>query len=456
MSAIQQLHANQDDALARLMEALKIPSISTDPKWAADCAKMAAFYQAELASIGFDARCVNTGGHDFVLAKSPQKAGAKHVLFYGHYDVQPVDPIELWTRDPFDPAVIERDGVMVIHGRGSSDDKGQVHTFLEACRALYETGGYPLNITVLLEGEEETGSPSLPAFLAEYGEEIKADLALICDTSQVDANTPSIATQLRGLMGEEITVTAASTDLHSGLYGGAARNPAQLLVDILASLRDENAHITLPGFYDGVEDISAELKADWEKLGGKGKALLEGVGLSVPSGEAGYSIEEMIWARPTLEINGIWSGYTGQGFKTVLPAKASAKISCRLVGTQDPEKIRESLRAYVRSKIPADCEVEFHAHGGSPASHMDTSREEFQKAKAALKGLWPNDAVFIGMGGSIPIVGDFKRVLGMDSLLLGFALASDQIHAPNEKYNLESFQKGGEAWIRVLNALAEA
>lgn len=454
MNAENRLTENQAAALDRLFEALRIPSISTDPQWAENCKAMAAWYEAELASIGFDAQRINTGGHDFVVAKSPQMAGAPHVLFYGHYDVQPVDPLELWERDPFDPALIDRDGVKVIHGRGSSDDKGQVHTFMEACRACFETDGYPLNITVLLEGEEETGSPSLPAFLQKHGDLIRADMALICDTGQVDAQTPSIASQLRGLMGEQIVIKAASTDLHSGLYGGAARNPAHLLTHILAQLHDDAGRVTLEGFYDGVPETSPELKADWDKLDDKGKKLLADVGLSIPAGEPGYSIEEMLWSRPTLEINGIWSGYTGEGFKTVLPSIASAKVSCRLVGSQDPAKIRKSLRETIEKQIPKDCTVEFHEHGGSPASHMDITRPEFQKAKAALEGLWDNDPVFIGMGGSIPIVGAFKRELGMDSLLLGFALASDQIHAPNEKYNLESFQKGALAWLRVLKALA--
>ncbi len=455
MSAETHLEKNRETALERLFEALRIPSISTDPKWAKDCARMAAWYEAEFASIGMDAKRINTGGHDFVLAKTPRMEGKPHLLFYGHYDVQPVDPLDLWERDPFDPCLMERDGVKIIHGRGASDDKGQVHTFMEACRALYQTEGYPLNITILLEGEEETGSPSLPAFLAQYGDEIKADLALICDTGMVDANTPSIAAQLRGLIGEEITITAANTDLHSGLYGGAAHNPAHILTKALASLHDENARVTVKDFYQGVEEISPALKADWDKLADKGKKLLADVGLSEPAGEPGYSIEEMLWSRPTLEINGIWSGYTGEGFKTVLPAQAHAKISCRLVGTQNPDDIRKNIRAHIEAHIPKDCSVEFSAHGGSPASFMDTERPQFQKAKAALAGLWDNDAVFIGMGGSIPIVGAFKRELGMDSLLLGFALASDQIHAPNEKYNLESFEKGAQAWLRVLKALAE-
>ena len=442
-------------ALDRLFEFLRIPSISTDPKWADDCAKAADWLVADLATIGFDARTVNTGGHPFVIAHSPKIENAPHVLFYGHYDVQPVDPLNLWDRDPFDPAIIERNGHKAIHGRGSSDDKGQVMTFIEACRALHADGGIPINITILIEGEEETGSPSLPAFLKEYGDEVRADIALICDTGMVDRETPSISSQLRGLMGELITIKAASSDLHSGLYGGAARNPAHIMVEALASLRNPDGSIEIEGFYEGVPELSNELQSDWQSMSDKGEKLLSDVGLSIPAGEKGRGILEQIWARPTFEINGMWSGYTGEGFKTVLPAEANAKISFRLVGTQDPEKIRESFRSAMRKFIPADCEIEFHAHGGSPASHMDITKPEFQKAKAALAGLWENDAVFIGMGGSIPIVGSFKTVLGMDSMLIGFAQASDQIHAPNEKYDLDSFQKGAQAWHKILTALSD-
>ena len=452
--ALTELENQQPQALARLFELLRIPSISTDPKWADDCAQAADWLVADLQSIGFDARNVETGGHPFVIAHSPKVEGAPHVLFYGHYDVQPIDPIELWEHDAFDPKLLDRDGVKVIHGRGASDDKGQIMTFVEACRALHSAGSIPINITILFEGEEETGSPSLPAFLAQYGDEIKADIAFICDTGMVDKDTPAISSQLRGLMGEMITIQAANTDLHSGLYGGASCNPAHVLTSALASLRADNGKILIDGFYEGVSEVSDEIKADWERLSEKGDALLKEVGLSTAAGENEYSILEQIWARPTMEINGIWSGYTGEGFKTVLPAQAHAKISFRLVGNQDPDEIRENFRAAMRAKMPKDCQIIFEPHGGAPASHMNTARAEFQAAKAAISGIWPNEAVFVGMGGSIPIVGEFKRVLGMDSLLLGFAQANDQIHAPNEKYDLNSFYKGAEAWLKILNAFA--
>lgn len=449
---------DREAALSRLFEIIRIPSISTDPQYAADCARAAKWHVDDLNAIGFDARLVDMGvdgGHPFVLAHGPKIEGAAHYLFYGHYDVQPVDPLEEWERPPFDPALIERGGKKIIHGRGASDDKGQVMTFIEACRALMAAGGLPLNVTILLEGEEESGSVSLPSFLEHHGDEIRADLALICDTSMADEQTPSISSQLRGLLGEEVIISAANRDLHSGSYGGAAANPAHILMGALASLRDDRGRILIEGFYEGVPELSEAILKDWQKLEHIGKEKLEEVGLKHPAGEEGFGILEKIWARPTMEVNGLTSGYSGEGFKTVLPAKASAKVSFRLVGTQDPLLIRENFRASIRALIPPDCSVEFVDHGAGAASHMDISRPEFQKARAALSGLWPNEAVFVGMGGSIPIVGAFKSALGMDSLLVGFAQDNDQIHAPNEKYDLVSFEKGITAWARILAALAE-
>jgi len=383
-------------------------------------------------------------------------ADAPHVLFYGHYDVQPVDPIELWESDPFAPEIKDMgNGRKILTGRGTSDDKGQLMTFVEAVRAYKETkGGIPVRITILFEGEEESGSPSLKPFLEANAAELKADFALVCDTGMWDGDTPAISAGLRGLVGEEITITAADRDLHSGLFGGAAANPIHILTDILAGLHDETGRITLPGFYDGVEETPSNIKASWEKLGLSAEDFLGEVGLSIPSGEKGRSVMELAWARPTAEVNGIWGGYTGAGFKTVIAAKASAKVSFRLVGQQNPAAIRESFRAYVRSKIPADCSVEFHEHGGSPAIQLSYDSPALTKAKTALSNEWPKPAIVIGMGGSIPIVGDFQKMLGMESLLIGFGLSDDRIHSPNEKYELRSYHKGIRSWIRILEALA--
>lgn len=448
---------NLDASLGRLFELIRIKSISTDPAFKAECRKAADWLVRELTALGFDASVRDTPGHPMVVAHHDGATpDAPHVLFYGHYDVQPVDPIELWETDPFEPSLKEEaNGRKVITGRGTSDDKGQLMTFVEACRAYKQVNGsLPCRVTILFEGEEESGSPSLKPFLTANAEELKADCALVCDTGMWDRETPAISSSLRGLVGEEVTVIAASRDLHSGMYGGAAANPIRILTNILAGLHDETGRVTLSGFYDGVEETPDDVKASWAKLAGNDKDFLGDVGLSLPSGEKGRSILELIWARPTAEVNGIVGGYTGEGFKTVIAAKASAKVSFRLVGQQDPAAIRESFRAYVQSKIPADCKVEFHEHGGSPAIHLPYDSALLQKAKDGLSREWPKPAVVIGMGGSIPIVGDFQKMLGMESLLIGYAQSDDRIHSPNEKYDLVSYHKGIRSWIRVLDALA--
>lgn len=399
----------------------------------------------------------DTPGHPMVVAHhAAGREGAPHLLFYGHYDVQPVDPLNLWDAPPFEPSIRELDGGRkVITGRGTSDDKGQLMTFVEACRAYKETvGSLPCEVTILFEGEEESGSPSLKPFLEANAKELKADYALVCDTNMWDRDTPAISAGLRGLVGEEIVVKAADRDLHSGYFGGAAANPIHILTTILAGLHDETGRVTLDDFYKGVEETPSQIKASWETLGMTTGKFLGEIGLSVPSGEKGRSVMELTWARPTAEVNGIQGGYTGEGFKTVIAAQAFAKVSFRLVGAQNPAKIRETFRAYVQSKIPADCSVEFHAHGGSPAIQLPYDSPLLNTAKAALSDEWPKPAVLIGMGGSIPIVGDFQKMLGMESLLVGFGLSDDRIHSPNEKYELQSFHKGIRSWIRVLSALA--
>lgn len=461
MAQIENVLARADDnlpsSLERLFDLVRIKSISTDPAYKAECRKAAEYLVSVLTDLGFEASVRDTAGHPMVVAHhAGEKADSPHVLFYGHYDVQPVDPIELWETDPFEPSIKEdATGRKIITGRGTSDDKGQLLTFVEAVRAYKDaTGSLPVRVTILFEGEEESGSPSLKPFLEANRDELKADFALVCDTSMWDADTPAISAGLRGLVGEEIVVKAANRDLHSGYYGGAAANPIHILSDILAGLHDETGAVTLSGFYDGVEETPADIKAEWEKLGRSGEDFLGAIGLSVPSGEKGRSILELTWARPTAEVNGIIGGYTGGGFKTVIAAQASAKVSFRLVGKQNPAKIRESFRAHVRSRLPADCSVEFHEHGGSPAIQLPYDSPLLNKARDALSREWPKPALMIGMGGSIPIVGDFQSMLGMQSLLAGFALADDRIHSPNEKYNLESFRKGIRSWVRIMDALA--
>lgn len=452
---LDRLDKNLDQSLERLFGLLRIKSISTDPAFAAECRKAAEWLVADLKSIGFDASVRDTPGHPMVVAHHDGPAGSPHVLFYGHYDVQPVDPLDLWEDDPFAPAVKEvAPGHKIITGRGSADDKGQLMTFVEACRAWKSVnGGLPCRITLLFEGEEESGSPSLKPFLEANAAELKADFAMVCDTGMLDRDTPAISTALRGLVGEEITVKAADRDLHSGEFGGAAANPIRILAKILADIHDENGHVTIPGFYDGVDETPSQILKSWDALGKTAESFLGPIGLSAPAGEKGRSVLELVWARPTAEFNGIIGGYTGKGFKTVIAAQASAKVSFRLVHKQAPDKIRAAFRKFAAARVPADCSIDFHPHGNSPAIQLSYDAPFLTKAKTALSEEWPKPAVMIAMGGSIPIVGDFQTYLGMESLLVGFGLSDDRIHSPNEKYEMSSFHKGQRSWARILDAL---
>jgi len=340
---LSRIDADLPQALDRLAALLRIPSISTDPAHKPDVEAAADWLVKDLTDMGFSARKDPTTGHPMVVATGGSETGP-HLLFYGHYDVQPVDPLHLWDRDPFDPEVQETARGKVIRARGASDDKGQLMTFLEACRAwLAVHGSLPVKLTFFLEGEEESGSPSLVPYMTEHAKALKADIALICDTGLFDAETPAITTMLRGLLGEEVTIHAADRDLHSGMFGGAAMNPARVLARILADLHDDQGRVTLPGFYDDVPDLPADIRAQWAGLGFDAETFLGQVGLRLPAGEQDRTALEMIWARPTCEINGMISGYTGAGFKTVLPAQASAKVSFRLVGPTRPAQDKRRI-----------------------------------------------------------------------------------------------------------------
>lgn len=453
-TVLDQVDGDLESSVARLLELLRIPSISTDPAYKKDCDAAADWLVDDLESIGFDASKRPTPGHPMVVAHAD--GDGPHVMFYGHYDVQPVDPLSLWSTPPFEPRLEDTDKGPVIRGRGSSDDKGQLMTFIEACRAWKVVhGSLPAKISLFFEGEEESGSPSLVPFMKENAKELTADIALICDTGLFGDDTPAIVTRLRGLLGEELTITGPNKDLHSGMYGGIARNPIRVLAKIIASLHDASGRIMVPGFYDGVEELPADIAQQWNGLGFDDAEFLGEVGLGVPAGEDGRTGLEMIWSRPTCEVNGIAGGYQGDGFKTVLPSQASAKISFRLVPGQDPQKIRESFRAFVKAHLPEDCSVEFKAHGASSASEMSTDHPAFEQARSALSDEWPNPAAFVGCGGSIPIAGHFKDILEMDAMLIGFGKDDDQIHSPNEKYDLASFHKGIRSWVRVLDAMSK-
>ncbi len=441
-------------SLDRLMDLLRIPSISTDPAYKPDCARAADWLVADLQSLGFDARAAATPGHPMVVGHGG--TGKRHILFYGHYDVQPVDPLDLWDRDPFDPELQDTPKGKVIRARGASDDKGQLMTFLEACRAWKAVHGtLPGNLTIFLEGEEESGSPSLIPFLQENRDELACDLALICDTGLFEGAVPAITTMLRGLCKAEFTIRAASRDLHSGMYGGLARNPLHVMSALLAGLHDSTGAVTVPGFYDDVAELPDQLRQQWQSLAFDHASYLGDVGLSHPAGEQDRTPLEMIWSRPTAEVNGMWGGYTGAGFKTVLPGDAHAKVSFRLVSNQDPAKILTAFRAWAEAQMPPDCEIIWHdGIEGSPASVMSISDPAFEAARQALTEEWGRPAAFVGAGGSIPVAGYFKSILGMDAMLIGFGKDDDKIHSPNEKYDLSSFHHGIRSWARILARIA--
>lgn len=445
------------ESRARWFELLRIPSVSAQPKHAEDCRKAADWVRAHLAEIGFQAAVRETQGHPVVVAHHPgPTGGGRHLLFYGHYDVQPPEPLELWTSPPFSPAVTEGPNGPRVVARGAVDDKGQTMTWLEALRFWHEVaGGPPCRVTVLVEGEEEIGSRNLEPFLEAHATELGADLAVVSDTNMWDANTPAISTRLRGMLYTQIDITAANKDLHSGLFGGSALNPINLLTRILGDLKDESGEILIPGFYDDVPELSDAQRRQWDALGFDEKAFLGGIGLSVPAGEVGRGALERLWARPTADINGIWGGYMGDGSKTVIPSEAHAKVSFRLVPGQSPTKVLAGLRDFIVDRLPEDAQVKIQVFSMSDGIEVPADSPWVTAAAGALSETFGKEAVLMGCGGSIPVVSMMKRVLGLDSLLVGFGLEDDQVHSPNEKFDIACFERGIDSHIRMLAALAE-
>ena len=451
--------AGLDASREALFDLLRIPSISAQPAHQADCRRGAEWVRERLVALGFEASLRPTAGHPVVLGHHPGPANGSgpHVLFYGHYDVQPPDPLELWNSPPFEPQLIDGPHGKRIVARGAVDDKGQFMMFLEALRAWKETTGeIPVKLTVLIEGEEEVGSVNLDPFLKTNAAELSCDIALISDTGMWDVTTPAVTTRLRGMVYTQVTLRGPDKDLHSGMYGGSALNPINALTRILGDLTDSEGRVQLPGFYEGVAPISNALAAQWDALGFDEAAFLGKIGLSAPSGERGRSALERLWARPTADINGIWGGYTGPGAKTVIASEASAKVSFRLVGKQDPAKVFAGFQEFVRDRLPAGATVSFEQFSGSPGIEVAEESRWVHLAQAALAEEYGKPALLMGCGGSIPVVESFHRLLGVDSLLMGFGLDDDQIHSPNEKFELVCYHRGIRSHIRLLAKLAAA
>jgi acetylornithine deacetylase/succinyl-diaminopimelate desuccinylase-like protein len=448
-TAVDFARQNYPRFLEELKSLLRIPSISTLPENKGDCRKAAETLAAELKRIGMEnVRLIETSGHPLVYADWLHATDKPTVLVYGHYDVQPPDPIDEWLSPPFEPTI--RDGN--IYARGAVDDKGQVVAQVKALESLMATNGkLPLNVRVLLEGEEEVGGEGIAKFVASKPPELKADFALVSDTELFAPGLPTLCVGLRGMIYTELEVKSSRTDLHSGMYGGAAPNAFVSLVHILAKLKDENGHILIPGFYDDVIPPSAEELAAWKSLPfDEDKYRVDEVGSKQLVGEAGYSVMERTWARPTVDVHGIPGGFTGAGAKTVIPAKATAKVSMRLVPGMTPAKAFALYKSYVEKIAPKEVDVDVRLiHSGDPCL-IPVNNKYIQAATRALHEVWGKDTVFIRSGGSIPIVGDFDRHLGLPSVMMGFGLPDDNLHAPNEKFHIKNFELGIVSLIRFM------
>lgn len=444
------LDANRDRFREELFDFLRIPSVSARSEHKQDTRRCAEWLMQKMKEAGLEVSLHETKGHPIVLGEWRGAAGAPTVLIYGHYDVQPPDPLELWTSPPFEPDV--RDGR--VYARGSVDDKGQLYLHVKAIEAHLKTNGrLPVNVVVIAEGEEEVGSENLMPFVNEHAKRLKADAIVISDSGMLAEGMPTIGASLRGLAYFEIRVRAAKTDLHSGSYGGAVANPATALARIIASFHDENGHIQVPGFYDDVR-TAPEFLEQIRSLPYEDSMLIEETGVPELFGEKGYTTLERLWVRPTCEVNGMLSGYTGEGAKTVLPAHAMAKVSFRLVPDQDPRKIEQIVEKFIYSVTPPGVEIEVeHLHGGRPWRAKLEGRL-YDAGKKALAQAFGADTVYAGEGGSIPIVPEFEEVLGAPVMLMGFGLPGQNAHAPDEWMSLENYEKGALASALLLEELA--
>lgn len=444
-------------SLEGLKAFLGIPSISAKPDHAGEMRRCADWLAEQLGAMDLSVEVAATPGHPIVLAKNEHRPDRPTVLVYGHYDVQPAEPLELWTSPPFEPTVRDDEaGYPAVFARGAADDKGQVWLHLEAIRAWQQQGGLPVNLTMLIEGEEEVGGANLENFIASRRDELKADVAVISDTAQFARGVPAITYSVRGMFYWELILAGPSHDLHSGLYGGSVANPANVLCQMLGSLHDADGRVTIPGFYDDVVELTGEEREMWRRLPYDEKQAMREVGLSEGWGEAGYSALERQWARPACDINGLTAGYQGAGAKTVIGSTASAKISCRLVPRQDPGKIEEALRRHLAERCPPGVKLEIVAHGhSSPGVLVRTDGRAMQLAREAIEIGFGQAPTLIRSGGSLPIVGLIKQALGIDTLLLGFGLPDDRIHAPNEKFDLDALYRGTRAAAALYERLGK-
>lgn len=438
---------HQEAFLERLKEFVSIASVSTDPDAKPEMTRAAEWVAARLRALGAErVDILPTEGHPVVVGEWMGAPGKPTLLVYGHYDVQPADPLELWQSAPFAPETRGEN----LYGRGASDMKGQVMAVLSALEAVKETGGLPINVKFLIEGEEEIGSPSLAKFIEQNKDRLKADFCLNPDSGMLGMNYPTITTGLRGLAAFELRVSGPAGDLHSGVYGGVVHNPATALAELLAGMHDSTGRVTIPGFYDDVQPISAAEHAEFSRLPADEAYYLEQTGVPALWGEPEFLPDERVGARPTLEVNGLLSGFTGAGFKTVLPAQAMAKLSCRLAPRQDPAKIAAGLRQYLEQRAPKTIRWELVEYGGSPAALTDVNHPGVKALQQALESVWGVRPLFKREGGSVPVVTQMQSILGIESVIAGFGLPDDNLHAPNEKLHLPTWRKGIEALVEFV------
>jgi acetylornithine deacetylase/succinyl-diaminopimelate desuccinylase-like protein len=457
-SVLQRLDADLEAAIGRWSQLLRIPSVSTDPAYGDSMRRAAEWLVATLEPMGFSVEIRETEGHPVVMGHHPGPGeGAPHVLYYGHYDVQPPDPVGAWDADPFEPTLVDGPHGRRMVARGAVDDKGQLMMWLEALRAWHaEHGRLPVRATVLIEGEEEVGSRHLRPFLERYRDELAADVCVVSDTAMWDVDTPAITYTLRGLLYTEITCRGPGHDLHSGFYGGAVANPLNALGRIIGALQDERGRVRIPGFYDDVVEPGDDELASWHALDMDADGFLASAGVSVSGGgESDRSLLERLWSRPTCDVNGVIGGFTGAGAKTVIPREGSAKVSFRLVPEQDPQRIAEAVRGFVAEQTPAGCSCEITVHSAAPAIRIPRESAPMRGARAALERIYGREPVLMGCGGSIPIAAWARDILGVDTLLMGFSLEDDGMHSPNEKFEVTCFYRGMRSHVALLAELGQ-